>query len=137
MDTSSQTSRWAIPLTQLPGLREALQTDAEQIEARRAQRKLVKTICSLPEVRVLPPEQFFVAFKDALANVANELNIPRGRERDEVLSRLLSLSIEEFFQDASAADIQPLSDSIRRWINRKRPIGRSQKPGDEECRGIR
>lgn len=136
METSSHTSRWTIPLTQLPGLREALQTDAEQIAARRAQRKLVRTICSLPEVRVLPPEKFFVAFKEALTNAADDLNIPRGREREEVLSRLLSISIEEFFQDGKAAEVHPLSERIRLSI-RQRVIGRTQKPGDEECRGIR
>jgi hypothetical protein len=137
MDTSSKSSRWTIPLTQLPGLREALQTDAEQIEARRAQRKLVRKICSLPEVRGLAPEQFFVAFKEAVSDAANQLNIPRGREREEVLSRLLSISIEEFFQDGKAGEVQPLSDRIRLSLRRSRIIGRTQKSGDEDCRGIR
>jgi hypothetical protein len=137
MDTSSQTSRWTIPLTQLPGLREALQTDAEQIETRRAQRELVKTICSLPEVQDLPPENFFIAFKEALSDAANELNIPRGREREDALSRLLSISIEEFFQDDSAEEVQPLSDRVRIPRHRPQANGSSRKPTDEECRGIR
>jgi len=109
MRPSSQKSRWKIPLTQLPVLREALQSDVDQIKGRREQRRLVREICSLPEVRALPPEQFFVAFKQAVHDAANDLGVPDGPERDQLLSRLMSISIEEFFHTN----------------------------GDEQCRGIR
>lgn len=86
----------------------------------------------MPEARTLHPEEFFVAFKEALTTAADNLNIPHGRERNEVLSRLLSISIEEFFQNRSAADVQPLSDSVRLSAICRRVVGHAQRSSDEE-----
>src|SRR5256885_8868674 len=110
MPTSSQNSRWKFPSTQLPTLKEALQSDVEQTKARRDQRRLVREICSLPTVRALPPEQFFVAFKEAVSDAANDLGLPNGPERDQLLSRLLSISIEEFFHTDGDGDGDGRSD---------------------------
>lgn len=154
MRTSSQQSRWKIPLTQLPVLKEALQSDVEQAKARRDQRKLVREICSLPEVRALPPEQFFVAFKQAVSDAANDLGVPDGPERDQLLSRLLSISIEEFFHTDGNGDGNGDGDGnasgdgdgrftqMRSWSERlglsmirNRLNGNSHQSKDEECRG--
>src|SRR3982750_3086077 len=97
MDTRYDNSRWTIPLTQRPLLKEALESDSDQSKALHEQRRLVREICSLPEVRALPPEQFIVAFKLALNDVAAEIGIAEGRERQQLLSRLVSISIEELF----------------------------------------
>jgi hypothetical protein len=140
MHTSSQKSRWQIPLTQLPVLEEALKSDVEQAKARRDQRRLVREICSLPEVRALPPEQFFVAFKQALSDAANDLGVPKGPERDQLLSRLLSISIEEFFHADGDGDRR--STQMRTWSERlglsligNRLNGNSHQSKDQECRG--
>ncbi len=142
MHTSSQKSRWKIPLTQLPVLKEALQSDVEQIKARRDQRRLIREICSLPEVRALPPEQFFVAFKQAVNDAANELGVPNGPERDQLLSRLMSTSIEEFFHtdgdgDGRSDKMQSWSERLGLSVIRQRLNGSSHHSKDEECRGIR
>jgi hypothetical protein len=117
MDTTYHDSRWTIPLKQRPLVREALQSDVNQIEARQTQRRLVRQICSLPEVRALPPERFVIAFKSAVNDAARELGIAEGREREQLLSRLVSVSIEEFYQ--------------------KDGDGLSTRPKDEDCRGIK
>ena len=142
MPTNSQKPRWKIPLTQLPVLKEALQSDVEQIKARRDQRRLVREICSLPEVRALPPEQFFVAFKQAVNDAANDLGVPPGSEREQLLSRLMSISIEEFFHTESDGDDR--SNKMRSWserlglsLIRHRLNGSSHQTKDEECRGSR
>lgn len=151
MDTSYQDSRWTIPLTQRPLVKEALQSDVDQIKARRAQRRLVREICSLPEVRALPPEQFVIAFKHAVNDAASELGIAEGREREQLLARLVSLSIEEFFHKDGRGEIPPtpsrswserlhLSD-IRHHLSgspdKSKGERKSRRPKDEDCRGIR
>ena len=142
MHTSSQKSRWKIPLTQLPLLKEALQSDVDQIKARREQRRLVREICSLPEVRALPPEQFFVAFKQAVRDAANDLGLPDGPERDQLLSRLLSVSIEEFFHadgdgDGRSTATSSWSGRLGHSLMQHRLNGSSPQSKDEDCRGIR
>ena len=142
MHTSSQKSRWKIPLTQLPVLKEALQSDVDQIKARREQRRLVREICSLSEVRTLLPEQFFVAFKQAVNDAAKELGMPDGPERDQLLSRLVTISIEEFFRTDGDGDGRPpqadsWSERLGLSLIRHRMNGDSHQSKDEDCRGIR
>jgi hypothetical protein len=150
METRYQDSRWTIPLKQRPLVREALQSDVDQIEARRAQRRLVREICSLPEVRALSPERFITAFKIAVNDAATELGIAEGRDREQLLSRLVSLSIEEFFQKDAGDAIR--SAPTRPWSERlhlsavrhssashhkSKGDSKSGKPRDEDCRGSR
>jgi hypothetical protein len=122
MDTSYEESRWTIPLTKRPLVKEALKSDVDQTEARHEQRRLVREICSLPEVRALPPEQFLIAFKLAANDAAEELGITEGWEREQLLSRLVSLSIEEFFH----------KDGNGKGAGRFAPQSR-----DQDCRGIK
>jgi hypothetical protein len=129
-------------LTQRPILKEALQSDFDQINARHKQRRLVREICSLPEVRHLPPEQFFIALKQAANDAATDLGMPNGPERDQLVSRLLSISIEEFFQTDGDGDVP--STQASSWTERlglsqilHRLNGRSHQSKDEECRGIK
>jgi hypothetical protein len=140
MHTSSQKSRWKIPLTQLPVLKEALQSDVDQVKARRKQRRLVREICSLPEVRALPPEQFLVAFKQAVNDVATDLGLPDGPGRDQLLSRLVTISIEEFFQtdgdgDGRATQTGSWSERLGLSLFHHRTNGSSHQSKDEDCRG--
>jgi hypothetical protein len=153
MDTSYEGSRWTIPLTKRPLLREALQSDVDQSKARREQRRLVREICSLPEVRALPPEQFIVAFKSAVNDAAAELGIDEGREREQLLSRLVSISIEEFFHKDGDGKGDSRFAPARSWSERlhlsaithhlnasshqSKADGQPKQSKDEECRGIK
>ena len=161
MDTSFQQSRCTIPLTTRPLVIEALRSDVDQSEARHQQRRFVREICSLPEVRALPPEQFIIAFKHAVNDAAAELGITEGRDREQLLSRLVSLSIEEFFHkdgdgagdgDGDGARVGRLPPA-RSWSERlhlsairQRLSGapdhsktdqNPEQSRDEDCRGIK
>ncbi|MFL5639678.1 MAG: hypothetical protein ACJ78M_09895, partial [Gemmatimonadaceae bacterium] len=77
----------------------------DEITAPYEQRRLIRKICSLPEVRALPPEQFVIAFKHAVHDAATQLGIAEGPEREQLLSRIVSIAIEEFFRKDGDGDI--------------------------------
>lgn len=66
------------------------------------QRAIIQQICSAPEKRTFAPEDFVIAFKLALNNAANEAGIRPGSDRNDLLARLVSVCIEEFFRLPSA-----------------------------------
>jgi len=65
------------------------------------------------------PEDFLIAFKLALVDAANEVGIKPGPERNDFLSRLVSVYIEEFFRSAVGGDSRAGRDG-------------SHKAGDQE-----
>jgi hypothetical protein len=68
------------------------------------QRAIINQICSAPEKLTFAPEDFVIAFKLALTNAANEVGIRPGADRTELLARLVSVCIEEFFRLPSGID---------------------------------
>jgi hypothetical protein len=68
------------------------------------QRLVLRQICSAPERKFFEPEDFLIAFKLALVDAANDVGIPPGPERNDFLSRLVSVYIEEFFRFPSNGD---------------------------------
>ncbi len=62
------------------------------------QRMVLRQICSVAERMSFEPEDFLIAFKLALADAANDVGVPPGPERNDLLARLVSASIEEFFR---------------------------------------
>ncbi|HEV2017384.1 MAG TPA: hypothetical protein VGQ98_03650 [Gemmatimonadaceae bacterium] len=68
------------------------------------QRSLIHQICSAPEKLTFAPEDFVIAFKLALTNAANDVGIRPGFERNDLLTRMVSVCIEEFFRLPSTGD---------------------------------
>jgi hypothetical protein len=68
------------------------------------QRAVLQQICSAPERSQFEPEDFLIAFKLALADAANDVGIPPGPERNDFLSRLVTVCIEEFYRFPSNGD---------------------------------
>ncbi len=68
------------------------------------QRLVLRQICSAPERKTFEPEDFLIAFKLALVDAANELRIPPGPDRNDYLSRLVSVCIEEFYRNPTSGD---------------------------------
>jgi hypothetical protein len=68
------------------------------------QRAIIQQICSAPEKAAFAPEDFVIAFKLALTNAANEVGIRPGPDRNDLLARLVSVCIEEFFRFPSTGD---------------------------------
>jgi len=61
------------------------------------QRSVLRQICSAPERKHFEPEDFLIAFKLALVDAANDVGIRPSPERNDFLSRLVSVYIEEFY----------------------------------------
>jgi hypothetical protein len=136
MDTNFPNPRWRIPTDKFALLSEALKADRGPLKITREQRALIRTVCSSPEVRGVPPEHFFVSCKQALNIAANDLKLPLGHDRDDLISRLFSVCVEEFFQGDCGTEIRPSADRIKLSVPR-RVIGSAAQPRDEDCRGAR
>jgi len=134
MDTSF---RWMIPQHHLALLKESLRADGAEPKVRRAQRTVIRKICSSSGVKTLAPHVFFVSFKHALGLAADDLRLPPGRERDDLLSRLFSTCVEEFFRDSLRADAPPPENRVKSSSIRQRFIASSTRLNDEDCRGAR
>jgi hypothetical protein len=74
-----------------------------------AQRAIIHQICSAPEKLTFAPEDFVIAFKLALTDAANDVGLRPGPERNDLLTRLVSLCIEEFFRSRSPGDSPNIS----------------------------
>jgi hypothetical protein len=130
------TFRWTIPQHYLALLKDSLRADGAERKVRSAQRTVVRRICSSRVVKHLAPHEFFVSFKQALGAAADDLRLPPGRERDELLSRLFSICVEEFFEESDRADAPPPENRIKSSL-RSRFIANTTKLNDEDCRGAR
>jgi len=78
-----------------------------------AQRAIIRQICSSPEKLTFAPEDFVIAFKLALTDAANDVGIRPGPERNDLLTRMVSVCIEEFFRQHSPGSA-PTTSSVSR-----------------------
>ncbi len=93
---SSKPSRWRLP----PSHQELLRTvllGASEVAVTAEQRAAIRQICSAPDRDRFAPEDFLIAFKLAMVDAANDVGIPPGPDRNEFLSRLVTVYIEVFF----------------------------------------
>jgi hypothetical protein len=73
------------------------------------QRAIIHQICSAPEKLAFAPEDFVIAFKLALTDAANDVGLRPGPERNDLLTRMVSVCIEEFFRSPSPGDASNIS----------------------------
>jgi hypothetical protein len=99
--SNAQPPRWRLPQHHEELLRTALTLSGTGRAVTSEQRAIIHQICSAPEKLAFAPEDFVIAFKLALTNAANELGIRPGSDRNELLARLVSICIEEFFRSSS------------------------------------
>ena len=78
-----------------------------------AQRAIIHQICSAPEKLTFAPEDFVIAFKLALTDAANDVGIRPGPERNDLLTRMVSVCIEEFFRQPAPGNV-PTTGSVPR-----------------------
>lgn len=75
----------------------ALRAGSERSAAAFGQRQAIRELClSCRDLRQ-PPEELLIAFKTALLETANDSGMAYGQERSELLSRLVSMFIEELY----------------------------------------
>ena len=96
--SNAQPSRWRLPQHHEELLRTALKLSGTARTVTSEQRAIITQICSAPETLTFAPEDFVIAVKLALTNAANEVGIRPGSDRNELLARLVSVCIEEFFR---------------------------------------
>jgi hypothetical protein len=94
-------------------LRTALRVSTTEGVVTSEQRTVIRAICLAPERHRFEPEDFLIAFKLALVDAANDARIPPGPERNDFLSRLVSVYIEEFYRLPTAYGAVTSSDAAR------------------------
>jgi hypothetical protein len=66
-------------------------------DASRSQRETIRQLCATSQNASQTPEQLLVTFKRALVDAANEAGLSYGPKRNELLSRMVSVFIEELY----------------------------------------
>jgi hypothetical protein len=102
--SSAPPPRWRLPQRHEDLLRTALRLNSTGRAVTSEQRAIIGQICSAPEKLTFAPEDFVIAFKLALNDAANELGLRPGPDRNDLLARLVSVCIEEFFRVPSTGD---------------------------------
>ena len=102
--SNAQPSRWRLPQHHEELLRTALRLHETGRAVTSEQRAIVHQICSAPEKLTFAPEDFVIAFKLALTDAANDVGIRPGPDRNDLLTRMVSVCIEEFFRLPSSGD---------------------------------
>ena len=110
---SSKPQRWRLPPAHLELLKVVMSDGASEKTVTLDQRLALRQICSAPERMTFEPEDFLIAFKLALVDAANEVGIKPGSERNDFLSRLVTVYIEEFYR-SPVGDSRPVRDGARK-----------------------
>ena len=93
-------SAQAISSSAIEALRVALRArvGADYAFARVPVRKAVQLVCAEARLQHYTPERLLVDLKDALRATPEVQQVPRGPERDELVARVVTLCIDEFFE---------------------------------------
>ena len=111
--SNAQPSRLTLPQQQEELLRAALRLGGTGGHVTAEQRAIIHQICSAPEKLTFAPEDFVIAVKLALTNAANDVGIRPGPERNDLLTRMVSVCIEEFFRLPSTGEASNISSATR------------------------
>lgn len=111
--SNEQPARWRLPQHHEALLRTALRSSGDGLPVTSEQRAIIRQICSAPEKLTFAPEDFVIAFKLALTDAANEVGIRPGPERNDLLTRMVSVCIEEFFRLPLPGDASHVSNTNR------------------------
>jgi hypothetical protein len=87
------------------------------------QRSVLRQICSAPERFTFEPEDLLIAFKLALVDVANDVGIKPGPDRNDFLSRLVTVYIEEFYRNPATGDGRDAPNGSRKTGDRELAAG--------------
>jgi hypothetical protein len=93
-----QSPRWSLPAPHIELLEKALRAGFARTSVTPEQRAAIREICLAPERARSAPEDFLIAFKLAIADAASAAKIPPGPDRNDLLSKLVSVYIEEFYR---------------------------------------
>lgn len=83
----------------LGALRCGLQAHLRRQRSEPDLRRALRTVCAEAHRRHLRAEQLLILFKQAWSSLPEVEQLPRGIERDELLGRIITVCIEEFYAD--------------------------------------
>ncbi|HMI54918.1 MAG TPA: hypothetical protein VK494_01895 [Gemmatimonadaceae bacterium] len=110
-------SRVTLNFVQHRLIRTALKAKSDYGLVTPEQRRMIRELCA----QAGPghePEQALIAFKVALFEAASDAGIPFGPERNELLGRLVSVFIEEFYRGERAIDIRLAREAAAEQLQR-------------------
>ena len=93
----SASDRTVLTRAQRALLRKALDGGSENGSGSSASRHAIRELCTNFRDSAQGPERLLIAFKASLVDAANEAQVPYGPQRSELLSRLVSVFIEELY----------------------------------------
>ena len=91
----SASDRTALTRAQRALLKKALDGGSENRSG--TSRNAIRELCTNFRDSAQGPDRLLIAFKASLVDAANEAQVPYGPQRSELLSRLVSVFIEELY----------------------------------------
>src|SRR4051812_20704237 len=96
-ENDARRARWRLPATHVESLVAALRAGWTSSRVTVEQRDVIRDICHAPERALYAPEDFLIAFKLGLVEAANTARLAPGPQRNDLLTALVSVYIDEFF----------------------------------------
>ena len=101
-DGHSVPPRWRLSASHTALLDEALKGAQKQLVVTPKMRSAIKEICSAREKLAHEHEDSLIAVKLALADSANNAKIRPSPERNDLLAKLVTIYIEEYYSSVAA-----------------------------------
>jgi hypothetical protein len=95
---------WTIPAEQRKNVRAVLNQKHTARVITSAERKAVREVCASALDGNTSPEELLIQFKGALTEIADQDGLRPGPERSELLERMVSICIEEYYAIRSSRD---------------------------------
>jgi predicted RNase H-like nuclease len=102
-DGDSVPSRWRLSPSHRELLDNALKGAQKQLVVTAQMRSAIKEICSTREKLAHEHEDSLIAFKLAVVDSANNAGIRPSPERNDLLAKLVTIYIEEYYSSAAAS----------------------------------
>jgi hypothetical protein len=102
-DGYSVPPRWRLSPSHRALLDDALEAAQEQLVVTPQMRSAIKEICSAREKLAHEHEDSLIAFKLAIVDSANSAGIRPSPERNDLLARLVTIYIDEYYSSAAAS----------------------------------
>jgi len=104
-ERDSHPPRWRLASSHLEELRDSLRGSGSTKSVTAEQRRVIRQICATPERWTYTPEDFLIAFKLAVLDAAIAANLPAGPDRNDLITKLVTVYIEEFYRSPGGANI--------------------------------
>jgi hypothetical protein len=112
-ERNNHPSRWRLPPAHLERLTDALRGSRARKNVTAEQRIVIREICSTPERWNYTPEDFLIAFKLAVVDAANASGFPPGPDRNDLIAKLVTVYIDEFYRSPGSAPTTSESSGAR------------------------